>query len=127
MCPTPWANPLTSTSTTRSAGSSRCASSHPGSTRTPAARSPAGAFVSGAIFIWASLRLVDSGGHGSADRLGRLVPGLVSPGCGPGKPVDEPGEQLVDGPGLLHVDHVAGVRDHAVLRAGNAAGEHGGH
>src|SRR6476620_1261451 len=53
ICPCPWASLLTSTSTTRTVGSSRWASSHSGSARTPlpAPGSRAGAFFSGAVVI----------------------------------------------------------------------------
>src|SRR5215470_8431045 len=53
MCPCSWASLLTSTSTTRTVGSSRWASSHSGSARTPspAPGSWVGAFFSGAVVI----------------------------------------------------------------------------
>src|SRR6478736_6815193 len=51
MWPCSWASLLTSTSTTRTVGSSRWASSHSGSARTPAPGPRAGAFFSGAVVI----------------------------------------------------------------------------
>src|SRR5215470_14783837 len=53
MCPCSWASLLTSTSTTRTVGSSRWASSHSGSARTPspAPGSRVSAFFSGAVVI----------------------------------------------------------------------------
>src|SRR5438552_9525771 len=56
MCPCSWASLLTSTSTTRTVGSSRCASSHAGSARTPSPvpGSRVGAFFCGVVVIGAS-------------------------------------------------------------------------
>src|SRR5215467_13979429 len=101
MCPCSWASLLTSTSTTRTVGSSRWASSHSGSARTPAPGSRVGAFFSGAVVIVVSSGslILDCSSFAVLRRPGQSFGG----GCG--EPGQEPGQQLVDGGRLLHVDH----------------------